>query len=829
MGLPSGKRDEHLLEPAWRLRTQSPELALAIGGHLVQQAGERLDDINRLRAQALLVIATSRVGRGFEVVANGIRALRSAEALRESECAHAVRIELAGCARALDLPQCGVRLLRPVLASASVAPATRAAVLTEAARCLGRSVWHEELDRALSAADRLYLDDNELDTNATGTSRAMLRAVAAVQHRRRNNAGAALGAAHEGMALLAELTDRDADGGQARSRLVLELVLAQLDRGSPEEAVEAAAEFVRMPVRATNASSVNWLRLALVGRVHLSAGRVERSRELLRLAADSAERHQLPSVLAESRAALAAVHEQAGETTEALRSLRSAQAARTAQQRLQSLAERLIGEEFPADEHESESLFTELTAYLARSGSATSGAKRDPFGLPRAGRRQLDVLSGEPVARYEPLQGSAPFSVRNGRRMSAEPDATDARPAFNSDWANGGDEDPVTERVSRRARRAATEEPNDAGTGIRSRYREDGVAGLPNVAGLVVTEGSGGRRRAPEPRDDAGNGGETPSTYSPGRPSQARRSRPSRFSAGDTEESDTAWLDDSVRTGGVGRLGADPKPFPSSRHEPVPDTTASGDWRRTRLRASDSASSGSYPAESSGPWPAERPEDETPSGWHGGDRPAGNGSSGTRLDPATVRWLDALSGRRTSTTAEPAAEPAEASEPVREQSDAVADLAGERQDTEPDLEPPIPFRRPSRNRSNAHGRSHERLALGDLLSEAMMAFHNGTHPMEERTSPDTDHPQRDNDRLAAVADIGWPSSTPNEMDTNRADERGDIGAKPSGNGFSEYPATDSYGRFGVDDDPGANSGGAHAGGRRPGLEWRLSDRPYFGG
>ncbi|MGH3624489.1 MAG: hypothetical protein ACRDQ5_22340, partial [Sciscionella sp.] len=63
MGFPPGEREEHLLEPAWRLRTQSPELALAIGGHLAQQAGERLDDVNRLRAQALLVIATSRVGR----------------------------------------------------------------------------------------------------------------------------------------------------------------------------------------------------------------------------------------------------------------------------------------------------------------------------------------------------------------------------------------------------------------------------------------------------------------------------------------------------------------------------------------------------------------------------------------------------------------------------------------------------------------------------------------------------------------------------------------------------------------------------------------------
>ncbi|MGH3620996.1 MAG: hypothetical protein ACRDQ5_04295, partial [Sciscionella sp.] len=127
------------------------------------------------------------------------------------------------------------------------------------------------------------------------------------------------------------------------------------------------------------------------------------------------------------------------------------------------------------------------------------------------------------------------------------------------------------------------------------------------------------------------------------------------------------------------------------------------------------------------------------------------------------------------------------------------------------------------------GRSHERLALGDLLSEAMMAFHNGTHPMEERTSPETDHPQRDNDRLAAVADFGWPSSTPNETDTIGAGGHGDIGAGSPGNGVAEHPSTDSHSRFGLDDDPGGNVGGAHAGGRRPGREWRLSDRPYFGG
>lgn len=823
-GLPADERDEGLLDPAWRLRTQSPELALAVGGHLLRQAGERVDDVNRLWAEALVVIGTCRIGRGFEAVGQGIRALRSAEMLRESEPAHALRVELAGCARALDLPLCGVRLLRPVLTSAAATPTTRAAVLTEAARCLGRPLWHEELDRALSEADRLYMAD-ELNAPATGTSRAMLRAVAAAQQRRRGHPSAALEAAGEGMALLTDVTGQDADGGQARARLVLELVLALLDLGSPVDAVESAAELARAPVRATTAASVNWLRFALASRAHLSTGRVERGKELLRLAGDSAERHQLQVVLAESRSALADVLEQAGETTEAMLSLRSAHAAGMTQRRLRAQAERLIVEEFAADEHESESMFAELTEYLAHSRAGTRMVGRDISGLSSADRSD-DWSSADSVAWKAQVADSAPAPV-NGLRGSTELDATEAQPTSTPGRANGAVEELPAEQVLRRARRAA-EEATEEAPGARPRYRGDSAGlGLSNIPGLVVTQGSGGRRRAPEPPHDRAKR-ETiePSAW----PSQRRRSRSDRWSTDDAGKRGTPPSEEPGVTGGVGRLGAGPNAFLPSLRGSESETTRQGPWSEFDPTSSDSRSAGS-PAN----WPADeqpgQPEDEQPNGRRGGDRSVGSGPPGSRLDAATARWLDLLAGRGISTTEEPDTTSPDTTSPAHTElarDEANVGRSDEQPNSEPGLEPPIPFRRRRRSRSDSHGGSREKLELGDLLTEAMMAFHNGTRPQKEPVTADTDNAMRDDDQFGTLTNIGWPSATSRQpTETGRSEESGhsDIGAESPGNRFSMGP-------FDVEDDngdDGDNPGGAHAGGRRPGLEWRLSDRPRFDG
>lgn len=316
-----------LVVPAWRLRWRAPELALVLGERAVALASTRRDEVDRLRAEALVVFASNRIGRGVRIADRALDALRAAEAASEHETAWRLRVELAACAKAVGAPLTGFGAIRPVLEADGVPDALRAAALVQASDCLVTIGRGPELGDALAEADQLYQADPLLDEDSRTLQRGLLHATSAAQHRRWGDVRAAAEAASLGLDLLGGLSDPSMDSGQVRGELVLELVCALMDSTKLSEASEIGSPLLAQPVRAPAASSTGWLRLALATRVHLPAGRIDIARGMLRDAADSAERHQLDTLLAESMLALAHVNEVSGDLAEALTDLRAAHAA----------------------------------------------------------------------------------------------------------------------------------------------------------------------------------------------------------------------------------------------------------------------------------------------------------------------------------------------------------------------------------------------------------------------------------------------------------------------------------------------------------------------
>lgn len=382
--------------PAWQLRWRAPELSLVLSERASALANGRRDESERLRAETLAVFALNRLDKGVQAVERAIAALKAAEGGNHAELAWRLRVELASCARAAGVPLTGFGVLKPVLRAEGVPTEVRASALVSLTDCLvliGRS---KELTDALDQAERLYVEDPDLDADTKLISRALLRASAARQHRRWGDLKAAIAAARDGLALLGELRDRAADSGHVASRLVLELVCALMDAEQLPDAVTAAQDLLEQPVRAPSAASVGWLKLALATRVHLPAGRTSIANDLLLDVADSAGRHQLDLLLSESMLALSHVHEMAGQLSEALTCLRGAHTAERRRTAALYTVRTKLAEEFAAAHRESTALKEQLPSLIRqRTVVSRPAASLDPATglLDRNGlRRQIDAV-----------------------------------------------------------------------------------------------------------------------------------------------------------------------------------------------------------------------------------------------------------------------------------------------------------------------------------------------------------------------------------------------------------------------------------------------------
>lgn len=315
----AGEAAAPLVESALQLRWRAPELALL----LADRAAASGDETAELLAAGCL----NRLGREVEAGQRALAGLRrAATGASEGDRQRRLRIELAAGAVAVGAAGAALAVLRPVLeAGPGTGPDVRAAALVQLAAVLTALERADAAAAALREADDLY-QGGDLEAVPTMVMRATVRALQSAHHRRHGQLGAAESAAREGLELLSELSAVQ-DGGAVGGRLVLELVLVQLDRGEVEAAAHTAAGVVGSSVRAAAAPSRGWLHLALATRVYLPAGRHREALDLLGDAIDAAERHMLDPVLAECLEGLCRVHEQRGEYAEALRCLRSAHAA----------------------------------------------------------------------------------------------------------------------------------------------------------------------------------------------------------------------------------------------------------------------------------------------------------------------------------------------------------------------------------------------------------------------------------------------------------------------------------------------------------------------
>ena len=344
---PSGVAHE-LYEPAWQMRWRVPELALMLGDQAVAQARRLGDRSLRLRAEAVALFASNRLGHGVEVTGRAIAAVRDAEAADDHELATELRIELACCARSAGGHEVALRILQPVVERERIEPTLRAHALIELAAALPGKQQDGERADALDEAERLYSATSELNRDTSRVLLSRVHTARAGNLRRNGDFEEAARVAEAGLSDLERLGDPAAESGELHARLVLERVHSLLDLGCRGAAVEAAAPVVRAPVRAAAAGPSGWLRLALATRVHLPSGELAAAVQLLNDAAANAERHKLDCLLSESLSMSAQVHERSEEFAEALTCLRRAYAAdRRWRAAMHSARVRLLTE-FPA-------------------------------------------------------------------------------------------------------------------------------------------------------------------------------------------------------------------------------------------------------------------------------------------------------------------------------------------------------------------------------------------------------------------------------------------------------------------------------------------------
>lgn len=502
-----------LVVPAWRLRWRAPELALVLGERAVSLASTRRDEIDRLRAESLVVFASNRMGRGVRIADRALDALRAAESAAEHETAWRLRVELAACATAVGAPLTGFGAVRPVLAAEGVPNALRAAALVQASDCLVTIGRGPQLGMALSEADQLYVADPLLDDDTRLLQRGLLHASAAAQHRRWGDLQAATDAASKGLELLAKLADPSVDSGQVRAKLTLELVCALMDSNRQGEASEIGSPLLDLPVRAPSAADVGWLRLALATRVHLPAGRVDIARGMLQDTADSAQRHQLDILLAESLLALAHVHEVSGELAEALNDLRSAHAAERRRARAVYAVRARLAAEFSGAHRQPVGPHDQLGSLLRPGDGRTASAQ----GAMRGSQPPADaVLAPElkqQLRQWRPIQVPKSEGLRVKRTLRAAEDMTmegiSAARAHAADrWRLvqpfGTDDQPTSaEAPTAGGRRRAEDRPATADAAATSSAAFDETADPTSdrtvaAAGLIAAAGAmrSGRRRA---------------------------------------------------------------------------------------------------------------------------------------------------------------------------------------------------------------------------------------------------------------------------------------------------------------------------------------------
>ena len=378
---PAGTSDtyaiERLLRQAAEFGLRAPELGLVLGERAASLAETAGSDELWVRAEGLVVSARVRLGLRADTVGRAVAALRAAEDLGEIELGARLRTDLAVCARSVGAPLTGLAALRPVLTTAGLTGAGKAAALCQLVGCLSQFGRKPELDRAFVEADKLCGDDDSLDGDDRLLARAYLRAGMAAHRRRHADILGAGDAARTGLGLLEQLDDPGRDGGVVRVRLMLHLVCSLLDRGDMENALEIAQPILDEPTRAAAIAPLGWLRMAVATRILLPSGGVEAAAGMLRDAVYSTERHGLNALTSRLWAELATVEQRLGRPTEAIECLHQTRAAEHLYARSRRQAMGLLTGEFGNGGHAAVDL-DQILGVAPRAGSGAWASAEQP-------------------------------------------------------------------------------------------------------------------------------------------------------------------------------------------------------------------------------------------------------------------------------------------------------------------------------------------------------------------------------------------------------------------------------------------------------------------
>ncbi len=488
----NGGEAASLVESAMLLRWRAPELALLLADRAVTAAQD--DKMAVLRADHVAVFALNRLGRHGEAAHRLFPAMRDADT--PSGLRHELHVELAHCAAALGEPTTALGAVRAVLAAGDdVYPVLRGAALVAAAEAsvvLGRD---DLVTSALNEADELYREDSSLDHDTALLLRAAARAADAARHRRRDAIADAEAKAREGRELLAGLADPEHDSGEVSARLMLEIVLALLDRGAGDAAMQEVRPLLRRPVRAAAAGPVGRLRLALATRVHLAEGRHEPALTLLADAVEGAQRHGVDAVLAECLEGLSHVHEARGEFADALHCMRAARAAEGRHRRNMEAARSTLLENCWSARREEARLVSQVSTLLGNVGAGCTGL--DPDTGPLHIEAAIGVAAHETAEPETPKTEVADAKVAEVEVAEAEtPPAAVVKPVVE-------DQAPVSQEPAELQPAESSSELDSWRSGARHRH---GAGALVSVSDLLpasaLSVGRSGRRRAEESAED---------------------------------------------------------------------------------------------------------------------------------------------------------------------------------------------------------------------------------------------------------------------------------------------------------------------------------------
>ncbi|MGH3889077.1 MAG: hypothetical protein ACRDSZ_21400 [Pseudonocardiaceae bacterium] len=545
-GMPVGNGEAaSLVESAMLLRWRAPELALLLADRAVTAAQD--DQMAVLRADHLAVFALNRLGRHWEAAHRLFPAIRDAHT--PAGLRHELHVELAHCAAALGEPATALGAVRAVLAAGDdVAPVLRGTALVAAAEASGALGRGDLVTPALDEADELYREDPTLDRDTALLLRATARAADAARHRRCGAAAEAEAQARAGRELLAGLADPEHDSGEVSARLMLEIVLALLDRDEGDAATQEVRPLLRRPVRAAAAGAVGRLRLALATRVHLAEGRHEPALTLLADAVEGAQRHGVDAVLAECLEGLSHVHEARGEFADALYCVRAARAAEGRHRRNVDAARSTLLEQCWSARREVAGLVDQIAALLGNTGTGCAGSDPD------VGLLTAETTAG--VAPHRVSEAETPDvespEAENPEAESPEPSAPALMPPVPDlsrvktstrvrEPANPTAVDPVVKDAGPASQESAdllpAESPTDLAPWQSGARHRRGAGTLVCVSDLLpasaLSAGRSGRRRAEEPAEERPEGAPAAEMRRTGPREEAEESPPTRpeFSA----------------------------------------------------------------------------------------------------------------------------------------------------------------------------------------------------------------------------------------------------------------------------------------------------------